>query len=123
MLTLLSMLIGVLIGMALKAHPTCPTCHGQSLEDTVYWAKVREKAAELGVDGCTGVWNLHTHCCDEHDVHLVTRRRLTDDTPIENKKWADLRWRACVMRSSILGTWSPYAWLGYWAIRRFGRKW
>lgn len=120
---LIALVIGILVGIALMAHPPCPVCHGRGLESTDYWQRVKELAAKEGVNGCTGVMNLHSHCCDEHDLHLLYRRRLSDDTPIDNKKWADLRWRACVMRSSLLGAWSPYAWLGYWAIRRFGRKW
>ena len=36
-----------------------------------YWRQVRERAAALGSDGCTGVPDWFLDCYLEHDLHWV----------------------------------------------------
>lgn len=85
-----------------------------------YWIRVREKAAEIGADGCTMATGAFRDCCLEHDLHWRTGQTLDGD-PISFDE-ADLRFRSCMQRSSRLGWFSPMAWIRYAVIRTIGRK-
>jgi hypothetical protein len=84
-----------------------------------YWERVRDKAGEIGSDGCTGAGAVFRDCCFEHDIHYRTGRTL-DGQPI-TKAQADDRFRACMQARSVLGWWSPMAWIRWSAVRLFGR--
>ena len=84
-----------------------------------YWERVRDKAAELGSDGCTGVTNIYRDCCLEHDCHYALGTTL-DGTPITRKE-ADDRFLACMRCRSKLGWWSPVPLVRWAAVRVFGR--
>ncbi len=89
-------------------------------ESLDYWRQIRERAAEDGFDGCTGVTNAHRDCCLEHDLHYRTHATLDGD-PI-TKAQADRRFLDCMKRRSKLGTLSPLAWWRYLAVRFLNRK-
>lgn len=80
-----------------------------------YWEAVRIRAQELGGDGCTGVPDFYRPCCDEHDIHYRTHRRL-DGTPI-TKEQADYALRACIRSRSVFGRFSPMAWWRWFGLR------
>lgn len=84
-----------------------------------YWERIRDKASELGTDGCTGATGLFAECCAEHDVHYRLGATL-DGRPI-TKREADDRFLACMQSRSIFGWYSPMAWWRYAAVRVFGR--
>lgn len=90
------------------------------LEGDSYWARVWDKAGELGADGCTGVTGAFVECCLEHDIHYRTGQRL-DGTPITRRD-ADARFRACMQSRSKLGFFSPMAWWRWAGVRIFGRQ-
>lgn len=73
-----------------------------------YWERVRNKAAELGTDGCTGGSAMFRDCCLEHDLHWRTGRTL-EGHPITPRE-ANKRFRSCMQSRSKLGWWSPVAW-------------
>lgn len=80
-----------------------------------YWERVRNRAAELGSDGCTMGTRLFRLCCLEHDIHQRDEHTL-DGEPIS---WAeaDARFLACMQRKSWFGWWSPVAWTRYAFVR------
>lgn len=73
-----------------------------------YWERIRDRAAELGTDGCTGATGIHVECCLEHDIHWRTGRTL-DGQPITPGQ-ANKRFRSCMQSRSKLGWFSPLAW-------------
>lgn len=89
--------------------------------DLAYWVRVRERAAELGSDGCSGVTNAHRDCCLEHDI--AYRLHTTVDGVPLTKAEADTRFRSCLQRRSKAGALSPLAWWRYLAVRWFGPSW
>mgnify|MGYP003438754089 FL=1 len=84
-----------------------------------YWERVKDKAAELGTDGCTGATGLFADCCLEHDIAYRLGTTL-DGTPI-TKEQADKRFLCCMQSRSLWGWYSPMAWWRYAAVRVFGR--
>jgi hypothetical protein len=84
-----------------------------------YWERVRDRAAEIGCDGCSMALGAHLDCCLEHDVHYRTGARL-DGTPI-TKADADWRFLSCMQSRSRFGWFSPMAWGRYAAVKTFGR--
>lgn len=80
-----------------------------------YWERVRDKAGELGTDGCSYVSGAYVECCMEHDIFYRTGRTL-DGKPI-TKREADARLRACMQSRSRLGFFSPLAWLRWTGLR------
>lgn len=82
-----------------------------------YWARVRQRAKELGADGCTVVPEFYHHCCNEHDIHYRTHKTL-DGEPITRAE-ADKRLRDCIIQSSMLHRFSPMAWWRWAAVRAF----
>lgn len=85
---------------------------------TDYWARVRQRAAELGSDGCSGVLDVYLDACLEHDIHYRTHRRL-DGSPITRKE-ADALFRQRMQERSLFGAFSPMAWWRWLGVRAFG---
>lgn len=85
-----------------------------------YWDRVRDRARELGSDGCTGGSALFREACLEHDIHYRTGRTL-DGEPLTRAQ-ADARFLYAMQRRSLLGWWSPVAWVRYAAVRLFARR-
>lgn len=86
--------------------------------NAAYWKRVRERAADLGSDGCTGVSELYRDCCFEHDIayrtgHTVLGRATT-------REEADRRFRQCIQSRSALGRFSPVSWVRWAGVRLFG---
>lgn len=82
-------------------------------KESRYWDRVRDRAAELGTDGCTGALGFHVECCLEHDIHCRTGKTL-DGQPITMRE-ANARFRSCLQSRSKLGWFSPMAWWR-WAV-------
>lgn len=84
-----------------------------------YWDRVRDKAAELGTDGCSYASAAYKDCCLEHDVFYKLGTKL-DGTPITQAE-ADLRLRSCIQsRSRVFGWYSPVAWGRYFLLKLRG---
>lgn len=78
-----------------------------------YWERVRERARELGSDGCSKVPDINLDCCYEHDIHWRTGMTL-DGEPISVQDANNRFWR-CNTERSVFGKGSPLAawrWLG-----------
>jgi hypothetical protein len=89
---------------------------------TRYWRGIKDKADELGTDGCTAGSAVFRLCCLRHDVEYRTGCTLTGG--LLTRKQADLRFLACMQSRAILGWWSPIAWGRYALVRVFGgRSW
>lgn len=89
--------------------------------DVSYWQRVKDYARQLGGDGCSGpTLQIFRECCDEHDIHYRTGRRL-DGRPITRGE-ADAEFRRCHQRRSRLGVWAPMAWWRWAAVRVMGRR-
>ena len=84
-----------------------------------YWERVRDKAAQLGSDGCTAGVGAFRDCCLEHDV--AYRTGATVDGEPQTKQQADLRFRACMMAQSRFGFYSPMAWWRYLIVKWRGK--
>ena len=80
--------------------------------------RYRQRAQELGSDGCTGVRDWRVHCCYEHDVYYLTGADL-DGQPVSRAE-ADRRFRHCIQKASPLGVWSPFAWWRWAGVRVLG---
>lgn len=83
-----------------------------------YWQRVRERAAELGSDGCTGVPDFYIRCCWEHDIAASTGRDLAG-TPVTWAQAAET-FRRCIQAHSPLGVFSPLSWWRWGAVRLHG---
>lgn len=83
-----------------------------------YWQRVRDRAAELHADGCTGVPDFYLDACLEHDVHYRTGRRL-DGTPI-TRAGADAQFRWAIQSRSPFGFLSPMSWWRWLGVRIAG---
>ena len=84
-----------------------------------YWDRVRNRAAELGTDGCSFALGAFTDCCAEHDI--AYRQGTTVDGEPQTKAQADQRFLACMQSHSRFGWWSPMAWWRYRLVKRFGK--
>lgn len=84
-----------------------------------YWADVREWAADLESDGCTGVPDFFLDACLEHDCHYRVHEWI-DGTPILRSE-ADARFRHVIQDRSVVGVLSPMAWWRWMGVRVFGR--
>lgn len=86
-----------------------------------YWTLIRNLAAALNSDGCTGVPELYHDCCLEHDIHYRLGIRLSGEigTPISRAD-ADARFRQCIQERSRLGRISPLSWIRWIGVRLFG---
>jgi hypothetical protein len=89
-------------------------------ENDPYWSRVRQKAAELDADGCTGVPDFFLDACLEHDIHYRTHAWL-DGTPIF-KSEADERFRHVMQSRSFAGVLSPMSWWRWVGVWAFGRN-
>lgn len=85
-----------------------------------YWQLVRDKADALGTDGCTMAGPAFRDCCRRHDLEYRLGRTLSGK--FLTRKMADQRFLACMQSRSMLGWYSPIAWLRYAAVRLFGAK-
>jgi hypothetical protein len=87
--------------------------------DKSYWERVKDKAAELGTDGCSFATGAFRDCCLEHDCHYRTGETIFGE-PI-TKAEADRRFRSCMQSRSVFGFFSPIAWMRYLMVKKFGR--
>lgn len=87
--------------------------------NALYWDRVKDRAGELGSDGCSYVSGAFVECCLEHDIHYRTGRTLRGIRI--TKREADDRFKACMRSRSRLGYFSPMAWIRWAAVRWFGR--
>lgn len=88
------------------------------MSDSAYWLRVRDRADELGADGCTCGSAAMRNCCLRHDVHYRTHQHM-DGRPITQRE-ADDQFLACMQARSIVGWWSPLGWFRYAVVRLFG---
>lgn len=84
-----------------------------------YWLRIRQWAADLESDGCTGVPDFFSDACKEHDCHYRTHHWL-DGTPISRPE-TDERFRRVIQSRSVFGVISPMAWWRWAGVRLFGR--
>lgn len=83
-----------------------------------YLEAVRQRAARLGSDGCSGVADCYVDACLEHDCHYRLGYTLYGD-PLTRSQ-ADALFRQRIQELSPLGVMSPMA-LWRWAgVRLFG---
>lgn len=80
-----------------------------------YWQRVKERAAELLSDGCSGVPDFHVICCLEHDIAYRTGQ--TVDGESLTRAEADARFRRCIQSRSLLGFFSPMSWWRWLGVR------
>lgn len=85
-----------------------------------YWDRVRDKAYELGTDGCSGATGAFAECCYEHDIFWRTGKTL-NGKPITRKE-ANTRFRHCMQARSRFGFFSPMAWWRWAAVTLVGKK-
>ena len=89
--------------------------------DPSYWQRVTETARALGGDGCSGpTLQFFRPCCDEHDIHYRTGRRL-DGRPITRRE-ADAQFRRCMQQRSKFGRWALMPYWRWFAVRTFGGR-
>lgn len=86
-----------------------------------YWQIVRAKADDLGTDGCTMASSAFADCCARHDVEYRLGKSAVTGRPLTRAE-ADLRLRGCMQSRSLLGWYSPMAWIRWVAVRLFGGK-
>lgn len=84
-----------------------------------YWVRVRQRAAELGTDGCTAALDVHLDCCLEHDIAYFTGRDV-DGNPV-TKAEADAAFRRCLQSKSRWGRFSPMSWWRWAAVAWINR--
>lgn len=89
------------------------------MTDAEYWARVEVVADDLGADGCTMAGSAFRRCCLRHDAEYRTGRTVLSKRRLTRLE-ADKRFLACMQRHSLIGWYSPLAWVRYWAVRRFG---
>ena len=86
-----------------------------------YWDRVKAHAHALKGDGCTSSPDLfYQACCDEHDIHYRTGKRI-DGTPITRAE-ADKLLFECMRergKTPIVGKFLLPS-LYYFAVRLFG---
>ena len=88
-----------------------------------YRQLVRQKAKELGSDGCSGVPDFHLDGCFEHDIAYRTGCDVYGN-PITRAE-ADRRFRIYIQKHSPLaklklGFFSPMSWWRWAGVRLFG---
>lgn len=97
--------------------PTNPT--GEYLKWLGEWAKTHS-------DGCTGVPDIHLHCCWQHDYAYQTgmdpREAFEGRLVFLSRRQADAIFRHCNEEEDPLGWFSPIAWVRWVGVRLFGRK-
>lgn len=88
--------------------------------DKVYWSRIKEKADELGSDGCSGVPDFYRWTCWEHDIHYRTHAFLSGDTI--DKATADYIFRVRIQQGSFWGKFSPMSWWRWIGVALFGKS-
>lgn len=88
---------------------------GNESLDEKYWALVRQRAKELGSDGCTGVVDFYLDCCLEHDIAYRTKADIYGLS--RTNREADRDFRYCVQSRSPFGVLSPMAWWRWAGLR------
>mgnify|MGYP001576064033 CR=1 FL=1 len=86
-----------------------------------YRAMIRQVAAALGTDHCTGIPDFYADACDEHDLHARTHRTVEGEWLTKND--AALIFKQRIQAMSRFGRWSPMAHWRYWALRWASRYW
>ena len=96
-----------------------------------YGAFIREEAALINADGCTGVTNWNAICCLIHDLEYFHGKSATDAygryragdpqywvnaKPVSFTE-ANAHFKACNFRESTAGYFNPFAWIRYGAMR------
>lgn len=97
----------------------------------LFWDWIREEAALINADGCTGVSNLYGECCLQHDLEFwagksaasayrhyrngepeywVTAERITFEG-------ANSNFKKCHFRQSKAGYLNLFAWWRYAVVR------
>lgn len=87
---------------------------------SAYWERVRERAAALQSDGCSGVPDFYLDCCLQHDIAYRTGADV-DGGPLTRSQ-ADAQLRDCIRARSPWGPWSPMGWWRWAGVRLFGGK-
>lgn len=85
-----------------------------------YWVNVKEEAAILGADGCTGVPDWYGWTCLEHDIHYRTHQ-FTCGCPIDREQ-ADYILRVRIQQASPLGKFSPVSWVRWLGVRLLAQR-
>lgn len=81
---------------------------------SMYWRRVRQRAFELGSDGCTGVSELFKESCLEHDIHWRTGATIDGHTITTAQ--ANTRFRLVIQSRSRFGVFSPISWIRYLGV-------
>jgi hypothetical protein len=93
---------------------------------TLFRSWVREKAAELGADGCTGVPEFYRDCCLLHDIAYRTGRNpaalYLGREEFITRSEADQLFRDCMQQRSKLGKFNPMSWWRWAGVRLFASK-
>ena len=79
---------------------------------------MRDRAKELGSDGCTGVKDFYKDCCLLHDIFYRTGVDL--EGKAISRKEADRLLRDCIRAKSPVGKWSLLAMTRFIGTRLFG---
>lgn len=85
---------------------------------TSYHDELEALATSIGSDGCTHALQVRVECCWEHDWAYVTGTTPRGE-PL-TKAQADQRFRDCLCAHSPLRWLSPWAWVRWLAVSRFG---
>lgn len=88
--------------------------------DKHYWKRVKQRAKELGADGCSGVPDFYLHACLEHDIHYRTHHTL--DGVLLTRAEADAIFRKRIQQMSKLKRFSPMSYWRWVGVRIFGRR-
>lgn len=88
------------------------------LDEPDYRMGVRQRAAELGSDGCTGVPDWYVIACLDHDIAYRTHATIGRE-PLTRAE-ADQRLQWAIQHESPLGRFSPMAQWRRWGVRLFG---
>lgn len=96
--------------------PNLPT-----LNDTEYWARVRQWALDYGSDGCTMALDKRLPACWEHDYHCVYHHTMAGE-PLSSLEAVE-RFRQVLQWLSPMGKLSLMAQWRYYAVRYFGPQW
>jgi len=85
-----------------------------------YWQRVRERATELGSDGCTASSEWNRDCCLLHDVMVRTGADMNGHALTRAE--ADYLFWECNRQRTVLSMLSPRSW-ARWVGVRLGAWW
>lgn len=115
----------------------------------LYWDWVREEAAKIKSDGCSGVPDFYLEACLQHDLAYFYAKNprsaytywLKMDSSEGNAYWnniegntywkladpmfqseADAQFRKAIQKRSRLGVFSPMSWWRWLGLKVFGKK-